>query len=373
MSCCAAAGYWAKLCLSGVVDVSNRYKVCVEPFGEDGYLTFNQGRSPPSGIPPRPDCFNARPTVQTSVAQKITFDGVGLHSGAPVRMVIAPARPNTGILFIRSDIAADASDPRDARIPARWDLVVPSKLCTLIRNDDGVDLSTIEHIMAALAGCGITNAEVSVSGPEVPIEDGSAAPFVAAILAAGLMRQTGAARALKILKPVSVQNGAASARLDPSDHMEIDFHIDFDDEAIGVQAKRLKMANGAFIRELSNCRTFCRKSDVDLMQANGLALGGTLDNAVVVDGADVLSPGGLRRSDEPVRHKMLDALGDLALAGAPILGRYTGARAGHAMTNALLRELFATKGAWAFVTVDEKTAASLPGAGVSASDLAYCA
>jgi UDP-3-O-[3-hydroxymyristoyl] N-acetylglucosamine deacetylase len=314
-----------------------------------------------------------RHTVQNTVAKMITFEGVGLHSGLPVRMTVEPARSNSGISFVRSDIHANSDDTREARIDARWDAVVPSKLCTLIRNADGVEVSTIEHIMAAFAGCGVTNAVVHVDGPEVPIEDGSAAPFVAAILAVGLTRQEGPTRALKILKPVQIELGEATARLEPAQTLEIDFHIDFEDSAIGVQDKSLVMANGAFIRELSNCRTFCRKSDVDVMKANGLALGGTFENAVVVDGADVLSPGGLRHDDEPVRHKMLDALGDLALAGAPILGRYTGVRAGHAMTNTLLRKLFATPGAWAFVTVDSATEQRLPGAGVSVSDLASCA
>lgn len=312
--------------------------------------------------------------MQKTVAKTITFDGVGLHSGAPVHMTIEPARANMGISFVRSDIAADKADARDAEIPARWDAVVPSKLCTLIRNEDGVELSTVEHIMAALAGCGVTNAVVHVNGPEVPIEDGSAAPFVSAILSTGLSVQEGPTRALKILKPVEVVNGDATARLEAADTLEIDFHIDFEDAAIGVQTKNLVMANGAFIRELSNCRTFCRKAEVDWMQSNGLALGGVPgENAVVFDGAKVESGAGLRHDDEPVRHKMLDALGDLALAGAPILGRYVGVRSGHAMTNALLRELFATPGAWAFVTVDAATAQTLPGAGVTALDLAYCA
>jgi UDP-3-O-[3-hydroxymyristoyl] N-acetylglucosamine deacetylase len=311
--------------------------------------------------------------VQSTVAKRIRFDGVGLHSGAPVRMEVLPAPVNSGITFLRSDIEADATDMRDALIPARWDAVVPSQLCTLIRNDDGVELSTIEHIMAALAGCGIGNAVITVDGPEVPILDGSAAPFVDAILAAGLRRQDGPTRALKILKPVELVTDNARARLEPSDTMEIDFHIDFADPAIGVQDKHLVMANGAFVRELSNCRTFCRKADVDYMRENGLALGGTFENAVVVDGDAVLSPGGLRHDDEPVRHKMLDALGDLYLAGAPILGRYVGEKAGHAVTNKLLRKLFDTPGAWAFVTVDAATAARLPGAGVSPADLAVCA
>ncbi|ALI54762.1 UDP-3-O-acyl-N-acetylglucosamine deacetylase [Celeribacter marinus] len=311
--------------------------------------------------------------MQTTLVKPVIFDGVGLHSGAPVRMVVSPARVNAGITFVRSDVAADVADDRACEIAARWDHVVPSQLCTLMRNEDGVTLSTVEHIMAALAGLGVNNAVVSVDGPEVPILDGSAAPFVEKLLSSGLAQQDGPARVLKVLKPVVIEQGDAVARLEPADTMEIDFHIDFDDAAIGVQGKRLSMANGAFVRELSDCRTFCRKSDVDVMRQNGLALGGTFENAVVVDGDAVLSPGGLRRDDEPVRHKMLDALGDLYLAGAPVLGRYVGQKAGHAMTNALLRKLFATKGAWAFVTVDAKTAARLPGAGVTRSDLAVCA
>lgn len=312
--------------------------------------------------------------MQKTVAKKITFNGVGLHSGKPVCMTVEPARANAGITFVRSDVAADAKDTRDGRIPARWDVVVPSQLCTLIRNEDGVEISTIEHIMAALAGCGVSNAVVSVDGPEIPIEDGSSALFVSKILSTGLVRQEGANRVLKVLKPVEVTIGEATARLEPADTLEIDFRIDFEDEAIGVQSKNLVMANGAFVRELSNCRTFCRQAEVDWMQSNGLALGGVAgENAVVFDGAKVQSGAGLRHADEPVRHKMLDALGDLALAGAPILGRYVGNRSGHAMTNALLRELFATDGAWAFDTVDEATAHSLPGADVSLSDLADCA
>jgi UDP-3-O-[3-hydroxymyristoyl] N-acetylglucosamine deacetylase len=312
--------------------------------------------------------------VQKTVAKTITFNGVGLHSGRPVCMTVASARANSGITFVRSDIDADGSDLRDAHISARWDNVIPSKLCTLIRNKDGVELSTIEHIMAALAGCGVSNAVVSVDGPEVPIEDGSAAPFVAALLSVGLVRQEGPTRVLKILKPVEVVSGDAIARFEPADTMEIDFKIDFEDAAIGVQSKNLVMTNGAFIRELSNSRTFCRKAEVEWMQSNGLALGGVPgENAVVFDGDTVQSGAGLRHTDEPVRHKMLDALGDIALAGAPILGRYVGTRSGHAMTNALLRELFATPGAWAFDTVDEAVARTLPGAGVSISDLSYCA
>ena len=302
--------------------------------------------------------------MQASVKKPVKFHGVGLHSGAVVNMTVLPAAADRGIWFRRVDITG-----HDALIAARWDCVVPSKLCTLLRNAAGAEVSTVEHIMAALAGCGIHNALIEIDGPEVPILDGSAAPFVRALLNAGLERQDVPVRAIEILTEVEVRDGAASARLSPADGLKIDFEIEFDDAAIGHQRKTLSMANGAFVRELSASRTFCRKSDVDAMQANGLALGGTFDNAVVVDGDRILSPGGLREADEPVRHKMLDALGDLALAGGPILGLYTGERAGHAMTNRLLRALFAQPQAWRSVRCDAATEANLPGVGVKPADL----
>lgn len=305
--------------------------------------------------------------MQNTLAQAATFRGTGLHSGAAVTMVIRPAAADHGIWFRRTDVTADA------RIAARWDTVVPSKLCTLIANPAGVSVSTIEHIMAALAGSAIHNAEIEIDGPEVPILDGSSAPFVAGILAAGIVAQDEPVRALRVLKPVEVRDGLAVARLEPADMLEIDFAIDFTDSAIGKQAKRLNMSNGAFVRELSDSRTFCRNAEVVAMKERGLALGGTLENAVVFDGDRILSPGGLRHKDEPVRHKMLDAVGDLSLAGGPILGRYTGIRAGHALTNRLLRALFATPGAWAWVDVTNKTGAKLPGVGVHAADLPACA
>jgi UDP-3-O-[3-hydroxymyristoyl] N-acetylglucosamine deacetylase len=203
----------------------------------------------------------------------------------------------------------------------------------------------------------------------VPILDGSSLAFVAGFLTAGIEEQDAPIRAVRVLKAVEVRDGDAVARLEPADMLEIDFSIDFADAAIGVQSRVLNMANGAFVRELSDSRTFCRQSDVDAMRANGLALGGTLDNAVVIDGDRVLSPGGLRHSDEPVRHKMLDALGDLALAGGPILGRYTGVRAGHALTNRLLRALFADPAAFGLVDCGPQTHGKLPGVGVHVGDL----
>jgi len=302
--------------------------------------------------------------VQKTLKSRTVFEGVGLHTGAPVRLVVYPASADYGVWFKRTDVPQ-----RDAFIAARWDQAERSPLCTKLRNSAGVTVSTVEHLMAALAGCGIYNALIELDGPEVPILDGSAADFVSGFLATGIRELAVPSRLLRIVKPIEVSAGAATARLDPAPGFELRFHIDFEDSAIGDQSKRLSMANGAFVRELCDSRTFCRQSDVDAMHAQGLALGGTLSNAVVVDGAQVLSPGGFRHKDEAVRHKMLDAVGDLALAGAPIFGRYTGERAGHSLTNTLLRALFADPEAYVVETCSRAMAARLPGSGLHRTDL----
>jgi UDP-3-O-[3-hydroxymyristoyl] N-acetylglucosamine deacetylase len=305
--------------------------------------------------------------VQRTLKGPVTLNGVGLHTGRPVRMTVLPASADYGIWFRRTDLDGDTL------IPALWDVVTPTRLCTRIENRSGASVSTIEHLMAALAGCGIHNALVEIDGPEVPILDGSSARFVQAFLRRGLRVLNAPVRAIRIVSPVEVRDGASTARLLPAAGLEIGFRIDFADAAIGVQSKRLSLANGSFVRELADSRTFCRQSDVEAMRSAGLALGGSLANAVVVEGDHVLTPGGLRHRDEPVRHKMLDALGDLALAGAPILGRYEGDRAGHALTNRLLHALFAQPRAWVSVLCDEATASRLPGSGVIRADLAAVA
>ncbi|MDA5555295.1 UDP-3-O-acyl-N-acetylglucosamine deacetylase [Shimia sp. MMG029] len=298
--------------------------------------------------------------MQATLKTPVHFVGTGLHSGAVVHLTVRPASADYGIWFKRTDILVG-----DAMIPARWDVVEQTALCTRILNEAGVTVSTIEHLMAALAGCGIHNALIEIDAPEVPILDGSAAEFVRGFLKAGIVQQRAAVWAIEVLKPVSVTRGEAVAELLPAPEMRIDFHIDFVDEAIGQQTKGLTLANGSFVRELCDSRTFCRQADVEAMQANGLALGGDpTQNAVVFDGAKVSAQGGLRHADEPVRHKMLDALGDLYLAGAPLLAQYRGHRAGHALTNALLRELFADPTAWRMVECTAAQAARLPGAGV---------
>jgi UDP-3-O-[3-hydroxymyristoyl] N-acetylglucosamine deacetylase len=295
--------------------------------------------------------------MQTTLRRDVTLVGTGLHSGRPVRMVIRPAE-HSGIRFRRVDVTG-----RDNVVPADYSLVSDTTLCTQLTNHAGVSVSTVEHVMAAFAGCGVHNAIVDLDGPEVPIMDGSAKRFVKAIERAGIRELALPLTALEIVRPVAIVEGEVRAELLPSAVFRVDFRIEFSDSAIGRQSQSFELANGTFVHELADCRTFCRRSDVETMQQAGLALGGSLENAIVVDGDRVLNPGGLRRSDEFVRHKMLDAVGDLALAGMPILGSYKGVRAGHGATNRLLRKLFATSDAWRIVQVDRKLASSLPGAG----------
>lgn len=306
--------------------------------------------------------------VQTTVRSAISFQGIGLHSGKAVRMTIRPAMAEHGIWFKRTDILLG-----DTLVPARYDAVEITPLCTRIVNRAGVRVSTIEHVMAALAGCGVHNALIEIDGPEVPILDGSAAPFVRAILARGVRALPAPIRAIEVLLPISVHTSGGWARLSPAQPgrgLTMDFHIAFDDAAIGTQSKSLDLANGSFVRELCDSRTFCRQADVEAMQANGLALGGVPgENAVVVDGDRVVSPGGLRHADEAVRHKMLDALGDLYTAGAPILGHYEGHKAGHAISNLLLHELFSTPDAYRVTLCDAGLAAQLPGSGVERDEI----
>jgi len=274
--------------------------------------------------------------------------GTGLHSGRPVRLTVRPASAEHGIWFRRVDVK-----DTENMIPASWDAVCDTRLCTRLTNEHGVEVSTVEHLMAALSGCGVQNALIEVDGPELPILDGSSRLFVR-----------------EVLKPVSVEVNGSRAELLPADALSIDFTIDYPDTPIGRQTHQMGMANGSFVRELSDCRTFCLGSDVTAMKAAGLALGGTLDNAIVVDPAGVRNPEGLRRRDEYVRHKMLDVLGDLALAGAPIVGAYRGYKAGHGVTNQLLRRAFALPGVLRLEEANAQDMANLPGQGITQHDLA---
>lgn len=283
--------------------------------------------------------------MQSTVARSITFEGVGLHGGQRARMSIRPAAAGTGVRFQRVDVT-----DRDQIVPARWDRVSDTRLCTRLSNVDGVSVSTVEHLMAALAGMGVDNALIEIDGPEIPIMDGSAAPFVGELRRVGLVSLGASRQVIRILERIEVECGGARATLSPADAdaLEIAFRIEFPEPAIGVQEAEFTLAPGAFARDLADCRTFCRLDEIEALRAAGLARGGNLQNAVVVDGAEVLNPDGLRRADEFVRHKALDAVGDLALAGAEIRGRYEGLRAGHGPTNQLLRALFARPEAWRF-------------------------
>ncbi len=279
--------------------------------------------------------------MQRTLKTSINCSGVALHSGLKVSMTLFPADANSGIVFKRTDIAG-----RGAEIPARWDHVVDTRMCTTLGNDDGVTIGTVEHLMAALAGCGVDNARIELNGPEVPIMDGSSQPFVFLVDCAGVVDQDTPRRVIRVLKSISVDDGAA--RLSPGSHLSLDFEIDFDNELVSKQTLSVGVVNGSFAKELARARTFGFLHEVESLRAAGLAKGGSLDNAVVVSGDSVLNEGGLRYDDEFVRHKVLDAIGDLYLSGAPIIGNFQGVCSGHATNNALLHALFADPDAWEY-------------------------
>ena len=287
-------------------------------------------------------CQSLDVVTQRTLKSSISCLGVGLHSGKPVQLTLHPAATDTGVQFRRSDLAGDHV------IPARWDHVVDTRMCTALGNGNGVVIGTIEHLMAAFAGCGIDNAVVEVSGPEVPIMDGSSQPFVDMIVRAGVINQDKLRRVIRILKTVSVDTGNGQARLSPGPCLSLDVAIDFSAGAVAKQALSIGLVNGSFPRELASARTFGFLHEVEELWAAGLAKGGSLENAVVVSGDKVLNEGGLRFDDEFVRHKVLDAIGDLYLAGAPIIGQFHGVRSGHATNNALLRAVFADPESWKY-------------------------
>ena len=288
--------------------------------------------------------------IQSDVVQQKTLNksihcrGIGLHSGARINLALHPAAPGTGIVFRRRDEGG-------AEIAANWRNIVDSTLCTTLGDGNGLKIATVEHLMSALAGLEVDNAIVELDGPEVPVMDGSAAPFVFLIECAGLVEQHAARRAIKVLKPVNVGSHGKSAALVPDDQSRVSFAIDFASDAIRRQELSFALDAGDFKREISRARTFGFLDEVDRMQAAGLARGGSLDNAIVISGDRVLNKEGLRYGDEFVRHKVLDALGDLYLAGGPILGHFHGVRSGHATNRELIETLFADPSAWCATTV----------------------
>ena len=278
--------------------------------------------------------------------------GVGLHSGARVALRLVPAAAGSGIVFRRTDLGVD--------IPARFDHVADTRLCTVLSqhaDGSGARIATVEHVMAALAGAGVHDAIVEVDTAETPVLDGSAANFLFLLDCAGTAPAEGhvAPYAIEVLRAVRVTDGDGFAELAPSRDAAFDLalSIDFAAPAIGRQALSLRFSPASFRAELARARTFTLRSEIEALRRAGLALGGSLDNAVVVDGAQILNPSGLRAPDEFVRHKLLDAVGDLALAGAPLRGRFKGHRSGHALNNRLLRALFADAGNWRAVGTED--------------------
>jgi UDP-3-O-[3-hydroxymyristoyl] N-acetylglucosamine deacetylase len=270
--------------------------------------------------------------------------GIGVHTGAHVRMALTAAAPDTGIVFIRSDVRGV-----DNVVRAHADSTSETRNCTTIRNAAGVEVSTIEHLMAACAGLGVDNLTVEIDGPELPILDGSSAPFVQTLLNAGLKVQRAPRRLLRILEPVEVRMGQKTAALLPSDEfdgLDLDVTIRFADPAIGVQRRRVALTPERFLGEIAGARTFGFMADVDAMRASGLGRGASMDNTLVVDAGRVVNPEGLRFEDEFVRHKMLDAIGDLAMAGSAICGRFVADQPGHALNARLVRALLDTPEAW---------------------------
>ena len=265
--------------------------------------------------------------------------GVGLHTGARVRLSIRPAPVRSGIVFLRTDV-------EDGRVPVTPEAVVQTRLGTVIGNDAGVTVSTIEHLMAALAALGIDNAVVELDGPEVPIMDGSAEPFVSLLDRAGRREQDTPRRVIEVLHPIEVREGDKRAALLPSNRFEVSFEIAFDSAAIGRQVVEVVADEAGFRNELANARTFGFLHEVEALRQAGLCRGGSLENAIVVDGDRVLNPEGLRRPDEFVRHKALDAVGDLYVLGMPLLARFEGVYAGHSLNNAIVRALLAQPSAW---------------------------
>jgi UDP-3-O-[3-hydroxymyristoyl] N-acetylglucosamine deacetylase len=288
--------------------------------------------------------------TQRTLKSRIPCVGIAVHSGRRVSLTLLPAPADHGIVFRRTDLGRD--------IPATYNRVIDTKLCTTI-GEGSARVGTIEHLMAALAGAGVDNVLVEVDGPEVPIMDGSAAPFSFLLECAGIVSLETPRKVIEIVRPVRVTDGKAIAELRPFDAsdgrtavptLDLEVSIDFAEAAIGRQTRTLRLTPENFREAVAPARTFALASDIDHLRELGLAKGGSLDNAIVVDGARVLNPGGLRMKDEFVVHKLLDAVGDLALAGAALHGRFIANRPGHSLNNKLLRALFARRDSWADIT-----------------------
>ena len=286
--------------------------------------------------------------AQRTLKTLVKATGVGLHTGERVNLTLRPAQPGTGIVFRRTDL----TPPRDFRVAP--ELVTDTRLCSALEAN-GAKVATVEHLMSALAGLGIDNVYIDIDGPEVPILDGSAAPFVYLIQSAGIESQAAAKRFLRVLQTVRVEDGDKWAQFAPHEGFRVGFSIEFDHPAFRSASNEVAIdfATQSYVQEVSRARTFGFTSDVETLRSRGLALGGTLDNAIVMDEFRVLNTDGLRYADEFVKHKVLDAVGDLYLTGHPILGAFTAYKSGHGLNNQLLRALVADEQAWEWVSFDD--------------------
>lgn len=283
---------------------------------------------------------------QTTLNTTVICAGIGVHSGARAKMVIKPADANTGIRFRRTDLATQSD------ILARGDHVTEVQLGTTLTNEDGASVATVEHFLAACAGMGVDNLLIEIDGPEVPIMDGSSSVFCELFHNAGIQTQAALRCRIRILDTIEVQDGVKWARLSPTQDnlLTLKAKIEFETKAIGTQQMAMRLMPGLFARDIAYARTFGFARDVETLKSMGLARGGSLDNAVVIDGDSIINPEGLRSDDEFIRHKLLDAVGDLMLAGAPIAGLYEARQPGHAMNNRLVRALLERPDAWCWET-----------------------
>lgn len=287
-------------------------------------------------------------TYQRTLKHQVHCIGTGLHSGAKVSMTLAPAPEDTGIVFVRRDVSE-----KNNVIPASYQNVTNTMLGTTLTNEDGVSISTVEHLMAAFWGCRIDNCRVELDAAEIPIMDGSSEPFVFLIECAGATEQNRTRQVIEILKEVRIEEGSAYAAIAPSQSFAVSLEIDFGDKVIAQQKAEFGNGDFSFKTELSRARTFCFEHEVEKMQSMGLARGGSLDNAIVVNQDGILNKDGLRYNNEFVRHKILDCIGDVYLAGGYIKGHVKGFRSGHGINNKLLREVFKDDNAWRVVRLPE--------------------
>ena len=283
---------------------------------------------------------------QHTIKKAVSFAGIGLHSGKTVRLAIKPAAPDTGIRFLRTDLL------QGVMIPATLFRVADTRLATTLAKDDA-KVSTTEHLLAALSGMGIDNAVIELDNDEVPIMDGSAAPFVHVLKKVGRERQKAVRLMLKITRRIEVKNGDAMIRIEPHKGFKVSGEIDFDHQLVRQQKFSVEIDSYTFIREIASARTFGFLHEVEYLRQNGKALGGSLENAIVIDRARILNAEGLRFTNEFVRHKLLDLIGDMALLGCPVLGHITACRSGHAQHLQLMQEIAAHPECWQFVAWTE--------------------